>query len=106
MTVDRSNKRLAQNAGFVLVAELAVQVVRAATIFVLAELFDDEVLFGTYVSLLAMTTLLAPVSQWGMNHVGVRAVARNLPFAETWSKVTSAIGVGGLVGTALSLIHI
>lgn len=104
MTVDRSNKRLAQNAGFVLVAELAVQVVRAATIFVLARLFDDEIVFGTYVSLLALTTLLAPVSQWGMNHVGVRAIARNVPFAETWAKVTSTIGLGGLLGTAVATI--
>ncbi len=104
MAVDRSNKRLAQNAGFVLVAELAVQVVRAATIFVLARLFDDEEVFGTYVSLLALTTLLAPVSQWGMNHVGVRAIARNVPFAETWAKVTSTISLGGLLGTAVATI--
>lgn len=101
MSVDRSTKGLAQNAGFVLVAELAVQVTRAATIFVLAELFSTRT-FGTYASLLALTTLLAPASQWGMNHVGVRAVARGVPFAETWSKVISTISVGGILGTAIA----
>lgn len=103
MTVDRSTKGLAQNAGFVLVAELAVQVTRAATIFVLADLFAKQT-FGTYASLLALTTLLAPASQWGMNHVGVRAVARGIPFAETWSKVISTVSVGGLLGTAVATI--
>ena len=103
MSIDRSDKGLAQNAAFVLVAELVVQATRAATIFVLADIFPTET-FGTYVSLLALTTLLAPVSQWGMNHVGVRAVARNIPFAQTWSKVISAVSVGGLLGTAIAMI--
>ena len=103
MAIDRSDKGLAQNAGFVLGAELVVQATRAATIFVLADVFAKDT-FGTYVSLLALTTLLAPVSQWGMNHVGVRAVARNVPFAETWAKVISAVSVGGLLGTAVATI--
>jgi|GEM_PF-4774057 len=103
MSVDRSDKGLAQNAAFVLVAELIVQATRAATIFVLAEVFAKDT-FGTYVSLLALTTLLAPVSQWGMNHVGVRAVARNVPFAQTWAKVISAVSVGGLLGTCVATV--
>ncbi len=103
MAVDRSEKGLAQNAAFVLVAELIVQATRAATIFVLADVFTVPV-FGDYVSMLALTTLLAPVSQWGMNHVGVRAVARNVPFAETWAKVISAVSVGGLLGTCVATL--
>lgn len=103
MTIDRSNKGLAQNTGFVLVAELLVQVTRAATIFVLANILEEEV-FGQYVGILALTTLLAPVSQWGMNHVGVRAVALELPFADTWKKVTSATSVGGAVGTLAAVV--
>jgi len=104
MTIDRSDKGLAQNAAFVLAAELAVQVVRAATIFILARLFPNEEIFGTYVSLLALTTLLAPVSQWGMNHVGVRAVAHNIPFAETWAKVISTISAGGFLGSSVATL--
>lgn len=101
--LDRSSKKLAQNTGFVLVAELLVQATRAATIFVLVNIFPEEV-FGQYVAILALTTLLAPFSQWGMNHVGVRAVALELPFAQTWRKVTSATSVGGLIGTVVAVI--
>ncbi len=103
MTIDRSNKGLAQNTAFVLAAELLVQVTRAATIFVLANIFADEV-FGKYVGILALTTLLAPAAQWGMNHVGVRAVALELPFAETWKKVTSATSIGGALGTVVAVL--
>ena len=38
-----------------------------------------------------------------MNHVGVRAVALELPFSETWKKVTSATVVGGLLGTVVAV---
>lgn len=103
MAVDRSDKNIAQNTGFVLVAELLVQATRAATIFVLANIFSEEV-FARYVTILALTTLLAPVSQWGMSHVGVRAVALELPFATTWKKVTSATSVGGVLGTVVAVI--
>lgn len=103
MSVNRSGRNLAQNAGFVLVAELVVQATRAATIFILADIFTKTV-FGTYVSLLALTTLLAPASQWGMNHVGVRAVAREVPFADVWSRVISAVSVGGFLGTAVATL--
>ena len=103
MAIDRSDKKIAQNTGFVLVAELLVQATRAATIFVLANIFPKEV-FGQYVAILALTTLLAPVSQWGMNHVGVRAVALELPFATTWKKVTSTTSVGGLIGTVAAIV--
>lgn len=103
MSVDRSDKGLAQNAAFVLVAELIVQATRAATIFVLADIFPKTT-FGTYASLLALTTLLAPASQWGMNHVGVRAIARGVPFAETWSKVISAVSIGGLLGASIATL--
>lgn len=102
MAVDRSNKGLAQNTAFVLCAELLVQVIRAATVFVLSNVLDD-VVFGEYVGILALTTLLAPAAQWGMNHVGVRAVALELPFSETWKKVTSATVVGGLLGTVVAV---
>ncbi len=102
MSLDRSTKKLAQNTGFVLVAELVVQLTRAATIFVLAELFPKDDL-GVYAALLALTTLLAPVSQWGMNHVGVRAIARNVPFTDVWAKVSSTIFFGGLIGTTVAV---
>ena len=101
MTIDRSTKGLAQNTAFVLVAELIVQATRAATIFVLAGIFDKDE-FGKYVGILGLMTLLGPLSQWGMNHVGVRAVAHEVPFATTWSKVVTATSVGGLLGTALA----
>ena len=103
MAVDRSNKGLAQNTAFVLCAELLVQLTRAATVFLLARIFEQEI-FGEYVTILAMTTLLAPAAQWGMNHVGVRAVALDIPFSETWKKVTSATSVGGLIGTAAAVV--
>jgi len=54
------------------------------------------------VGILGLLTLLGPLSQWGMNHVGVRAVAREVPFATTWAKVVSATSVGGLLGTAVA----
>ncbi len=101
MTIDRSRKGLAQNTAFVLAAELVVQATRAATIFVLAGILDKDE-FGRYVGLLGLTTLLGPLSQWGMNHVGVRAVAHEIPFATTWAKVVSATSVGGLFGTVLA----
>ncbi len=103
MTVDRSDKGLAQNTAFVLVAELLVQITRAATIFVLLAIFDEAV-FADYVRILALTTLLAPAAQWGMNHVGVRAVALDLPFAHTWKKVTSATSIGGAIGTLVAVL--
>jgi O-antigen/teichoic acid export membrane protein len=103
MSVDRSTKGLAQNTAFVLVAELVVQATRAATIFVLADVFDKEE-FGRYVGLLGLMTLLGPVSQWGMNHVGVRAVAHELPFARTWAKVTTSTWIGGLLGTGIATV--
>ncbi len=99
--VDRSTKGLAQNTAFVLVAELIVQATRAATIFVLAGILDKEE-FGRYVGILGLLTLLGPVSQWGMNHVGVRAVARELPFSTTWAKLVTATSIGGLLGTAVA----
>lgn len=99
--VDRSTKGLAQNTAFVLVAELVVQATRAATIFVLAGILDKAE-FGRYVGILGLLTLLGPVSQWGMNHVGVREVAHELPFSATWSKLITAISVGGLLGTAIA----
>ncbi len=103
MVIDRSIRGLAQNTGFVLVAELVVQATRAATIFVLLSVFSTEE-FGRYAALLALTTILGPVSQWGMNHVGVRAVARELPFSETWAKVTSSIYLGGIAGSLVAVI--
>lgn len=103
MSIDRSDKGLAQNTAFVLVAELLVQVTRAATIFVLLNIFEPEV-FADYVRILALTTLLAPAAQWGMNHVGVRAVALELPFADTWRKVTSATTLGGGIGTLIAVL--
>ena len=103
MTVDRSDKGIAQNTAFVLVAELLVQVTRAATVFVLANIFEDTV-FAQYVAILALTTFLAPASQWGMNHVGVRAVALDLPFSQTWKKVTSATSIGGAIGTVVAVV--
>lgn len=103
MTIDRSTRGLAQNTAFVLIAELIVQATRAATIFILAGIFDKDE-FGQYVGILALMTLLGPVSQWGMNHVGVRAVAREVPFATTWSKVTTATTAGGAIGTALATL--
>lgn len=101
--MDRSNKGLAQNTGFVLAAELLVQATRAVTVFVLLDVFDPEE-FAAYAAILALTTLLGPVSQWGMNHVGVRAIARDVPFADTWAKVTSSVAVGGVLGTAVAVI--
>lgn len=100
--LDRSAKGLAKNSGFVLVAELVVQGTRAVTIFALAGIFTAEE-FGTYAALLALTTLLAPLSQWGMSHVGVRAVARGTPFSDVWAKVTTTILFGGMAGTALGV---
>lgn len=103
MAVDRSNKGLAQSTGFVLAAELVVQVTRAATIFLLARILTD-IAFGEYVTLLALTTLLAPLSQWGINHVGTRAIAHGRPFAEVWSKVSTTIFFGGLVGILVAAV--
>ena len=101
--VDRSIQGLAQNTAFILVTELIVQLTRAATIFILADRLP-VLEFGTYAALLALTTLLGPVSQWGMNHVGVRAVALNVPFSDVWAKVTTAITFGGLAGTAVAVL--
>ncbi len=101
--VDRSSRGLAQNTGFILVAEFVVQLTRAATIFILFDRFS-EFDSGRYAALLALTTLLGPVSQWGMNHVGVRAVALDVPFAQIWAKVTTAISVGGVFGTGVAVL--
>lgn len=101
--VDRSSRGLAQNTGFILVTEFVVQLTRAATIFILFDRFS-EFDSGRYAALLALTTLLGPVSQWGMNHVGVRAVALDVPFARIWAKVITAISVGGIAGTGLAVL--
>ena len=80
-----------------------MQATRAIIAFAVFRLVGKFV-FGQYVGVLALATILAPTSQWGMSHVGVRAIARQQRFSETWAKVVSTTYFGGMVGSAVAVL--
>lgn len=95
--------KLGRNAGFMLGADLSFALGRMLTFFLLGISLGPGEL-GRYIAVLGLTQLIFPASRFGIAHVMVRGVSRGETFGPQWSKVVTVNVLGGLVGSAISVL--